>query len=258
MVPCVDMDTEPSCTQTISSCFKGIKNQQDLRSWLMRAYFSPDKHGHLPYYTDKVTSGNVLEHISRKTKSFPQTPENIADLWRFLPDLRKTLSGLADPEPKITENAYSCGEVSLKKIAACSGGIVPMQVSNIIDGAIEKVTKLTQNLNSENEWLSKHTSDRIEKVMFDVAEAYADAVFSSKAPEEVFDKLRKAHVLSKKDHGLIDPIEKDAVSYLISWVSEDKSVVQSTIEDVFLEDIKKTHNVFLSYQAMVSRQIHKK
>jgi hypothetical protein len=255
------MNTEPTLTVNkpeLHHAFKAVKNSTELRAWLMRAYFSPVKHSDQSYFSDKVSAGNVLEYISGDQKKFPQTPDNIVSLWKILPGLRKSLSSMDDLDTKIAPpSVYASGETSLRKIAACTGGITVAMTNNIFNAATEKIAKLVQNLNSDNDWLIKYTSDRMEKAFFSSAEAYADAVLSSKTPEEVFAKLKDAKFLGKKDLEAVDAIEKAAVAELISWISEE-DVVQSQIEDVLLKDIEKTHNVFLTYQAMVSSQVYKK
>lgn len=234
--------------------FNTAKNIPELRAWLVRAYFNPQKHKDMSYFSDTVTKDNVLEYITAKQKVFPQSPHSIVSVWNILPDLRQALRTIPDNNSAVKEKKEINlrAETSLREISISLGGLTTTMVDKIADQAVVKFSDLLKKLTSKNNYVAMEAMEKITNARLTVAEAYADLIFTCSTPEEIFFGLVKRGLLQKRDSEIMDTIEKECLSELIVW-TQDENMCQSDIEDIILEDLDKSVNLFRSAQQAVSR-----
>lgn len=245
--------------EELSPLFEGIRNESELRDWLMRVYFDPTKHNSLNYFKKSVTKDNVLEFISQSKNNFPQTPYSVVKIWETLPSLREGLKSVVLDEFSEKSPVYIRGEKTLAEISKAIGDVTTTMVNKISDGAALKLSAMVTALYSDNKKLAMEVDKKIENAILDTAEAFADAIQVSATPQDVLKNLCKTGFLTEKDFAIADSIELDSISELISWVrDEENPATQSELEDVFTADLKKQINIFNIAQLMVSRRIYRK
>lgn len=244
---------EPSVWQ-LNPLFEDVKNPDELRAWLMRAYFNPTKHSRERYYRPDITRENVLEFISVSKSKFPQTPLAIVEVWSVLPSLREGLKSVVADDDDTKENTavYFKGEKTLASIGQAIGGVTPTMVNKISDTAILKMTTMIKALSGEDERLAKMIDEKINQSILDAAEKLADGILQSDSIDSLLSYLMQLPEFGNQEI-VLDEIEKDCFVDLIEWAKE--GVTQVELEDVFLEDIKKPVNIFNVMQLLVSKNV---
>lgn len=244
----------PTTTWTLSPLFEDVKNPDQLREWLMRAYFNPEKHSKEAYYNSLVSKENVLEYVSDSDHNFPQTPFSITGVWHVMSTLREDLKSITLDVDTEKEAIYTKGEMTLAKIGEAIGGVSTTMVNKISDGAVLKITSLLRAMNSENTWLVQEAEDRIESATLNAAEIFADSIQNSTNPQETLENIAKSGLATVSDLvSLCDTVETEAFQELLDYKAE--GATQSDLEDVFLADIRKPVNVFNTFQLLVARQV---
>lgn len=236
--------------QPIDPAFNTVKNSEDLKSWLMRAYFNPSKHLKEKYYSPEVSKDNIFEFISNRDNKFPQTPESIISLWSILPGLRKGLNSIANEE--VTESLYTKGNETLANIGKTIGGLSPTMVQKISDQATLKLGTLLRAINADNRHLANEAFDKIDDAFLTVSESYADAVKEANSADEVLGVLLKNKLLTSEEVQVVDEIEKQALEDVIAFANLEETT-QAEIEEVFLQDLNRPVSVFLSMQYPISK-----
>lgn len=243
----------PTNTSPHNSVFDTVKNQPELRNWLMRAYFNPQKHSEEPYFDPDITKDTVLSYISDRTNKFPQTPENVVSLWNILPSLREGLRSFPADEAVKDESVNTKGNETLATIGKAIGGVTPAMVNKISETATTKLGAMLRALNSDNAWLAKEAYDKIEDAFLTVAEAYTDAVRESQTAQEIVDRLIMTGTLLAGESSFVDQIESQGLEDIIEY--HKSGATQAEIESVFLEDLNKPVSVFFSMQLPISRSV---
>lgn len=239
---------------SVDPVFESVKNKEELTGWLMRAYFNPTKHGDQRYFKATVTRENVLEFVSEASNNFPQTPYNIVGMWNLMPSLREGLRGVPDGATDDgKEDVYTKGEQTLAVIGKAIGGVTPTMVNKISEQATVKFSAMLRALNGDNKWLVKEAEEKIENAFLSVAEVFADGIQKSKISGEVLEHVADANILSLSDAFTADDIELDAIQELIDFAQD--GATQSELEDIILEDLGKSINVFQTAQLAVARMV---
>lgn len=249
----ISLPTAPA-TWTLSPLFENARNEADLRGWLMRAYFNPTKHARETYYRADVCKENVLEYISCSGNKFPQTPLSILGVWSVLPSLREGLKSVAGDDPVEKPAIYTKGEKTLSEIGGVIGGVTATMVNKISDGAVLKVTAMCKALSGENKWLAREAEEGIENAILNTAEVFADAVQKANTAQDALVIISGSGLVSPQDTLVADALELECLGELISQAKDGAG--QAELEDIFIEDMKKTVNIFNLAQLAVSRQVY--
>jgi len=244
-------------TWTISPLFEGVRDEENLRAWLMRVYFNPTKHSQEIYFKPDISKENVLEYISHSGNKFPQTPSAIREVWSLLPGLREGLKSVNTDEPVEKGGNYIKGEMTLADIGQVLGSspITAAMVNKISDTAVLKISAMLKALGSDNKWLAQEAEDKIDNAKMVTAGIFADALTASQTVSEVIEKVTQSKLVSLSDANLVvDDTEKEAFQNLLDLKGEEDLSREDFIE-IFEEDLSKTVNVFNLAQLCVSRQV---
>jgi len=246
--------TTSTAPWTLSPLFENARNEDELRGWLMRAYFNPTKHASIVYFRPDVCKENVLEYISSVGNKFPQTPLSILGVWSVLPSLREGLKSVAGDDPVEKPAIYTKGEKTLSEIGENIGGVTATMVNKISDGAVVKVTAMCRALSGENKWLAREAEDKIENAILNTAEVFADAVQKAETSQGALDIIFGSGLVSSTDTPVVDDLELECLGELILFAKEGASQVE--LEDIFIQDMRKSVNIFNLAQLAVSRQVY--
>lgn len=234
----------------VDPAFEKMSNKQELAEWLMRQYFSPDKHSGEIYYKSSVTSENVLEYISNPSNHFPQTPADVAKIWKILPSLREGLKNISDDVVQ-KEEIYTRGLEKLDVIGKAIGGVTKVSVSKISEAATTKMSAMLQGLNGSNHILAKQIDTKIENAYLNVCECFADAAQISENAWQLLDYIVEKGYLTVDEVTEVDDIELEGLNNVIELAKDGMS--QYELETIFLEDINKYVNVFQLVQLAISK-----
>lgn len=243
----IDLATET----VVDPIFDNVKDKDAMIGWLMRVYFNPQKHSDKNYYKATVSKENVLAFVSDAKNSFPQSPYCIVGMWNLMPSLRDGLRAVPSDAEAPKEDTYTKGNETLASIGKAIGGVTPTMVNKISDQATIRMGAMLKALNADNPWLVREAEDKIENAFLTVAETYADAIQKSAISGEVLEHVVNAGLLSMSDALGVDDVELDAIQELIEFAQE--GATQAELEDVFLEDLEKSVNVFETVQLCVSK-----
>lgn len=236
----------------IDPVFEGVSDKDGLISWLLRAYFNPMKHADRTYFKAEVDRDTVLAFVSEAENNFPQSPYSIVAMWHLMPGLREGLRAVPeDNTEEVKEDVYTKGNETLANIGKAIGGVTPTMVNKISEQATTKLGALLRALNSENRWLVREAEEKLEDAFLLVAETYADAIQKSAISGEVLEFVANAGILSLGDAFSADDVELDALQELIEYAQE--GATQAELEDVILEDLNKSVNVFQTVQLAVAK-----
>lgn len=247
---------ELNTTWTLSPLFEGIRDEENLRSWLMRVYFNPAKHTEERYYRTSVTKENVLEYVSHPENKFPQTPMSISEVWSVLPGLREGLKSVVIDEAADKPGNYIKGEMTLAEIGQKLGPvpITAAMVNKISDTATIKLSALLKALGAENKWLAKEAEERLDNARVSTAIIFADALMAQNAVSDVIDQITKAKLVTWADVSQVcDHVEKEAIQNLLDTKAE--GATKEDFIEIIEQDLLKSVNVFNLAQLCVSRQI---
>lgn len=234
----------------VDPVFLEVKDKEGLSGWLMRAYFSPEKHAGQTYFKPTVTKENVLEFISDRGNQFPQRPGAVADLWKMLPGLRNSLKSVVLDDEKPKEAINIIAERPLIDICTVFG-CSKTAVHHISDKATTKLTVLTRALGGDRAVEVKKTLD---EAYMTAVEMFADSLQEFSTPDQIVEHLISTEAISAFDKEVLDDTERDGIESLIMWI-QDSAPTQSEIEDILTEDLEKPVNLFNLLQTMIARKV---
>lgn len=223
------------------------KNKQEFKQWILKNYFS-DKSK--MWYDESVNLNNVLEYIST-SKNFPQTPNNLVQLWKLKESFKKFNKIKEKTEEK--ELKYTVGDETLKNIGKEIGNVTPTMVTKFYSSAINKIRFATGNKSLEQMEPDEldNLNIKIMNARQEAAQEYYHILMKHKGKiSDFISELISQHYLTKNEAELISENE----------IIEIIKLSNKTQKDVYLTlytDIEKDNNIFKTYQSMVSKKFYK-
>ncbi len=248
-----------SINEEVNMALQRVKDKDKLAAWLIRQYFNPQKHSDKVWYDDSVTEDNVLEYISDMGNNFPLTPAEVADMWRSMKSLKSSMAQISDDEyaqipddeeQEKEKGKYQTGDVSLKDIGEELGGLTPTMVNKLASSGQEKMSKILKtSLEDIDDEDLDNVINQIYDARYNAAEEFANALKESAGNVTAFLKqLMKKQYLSSSEAKSLSDEERQGLEILAEKDPEN-------IRAILLQDIEEGHNMFKTFQAMVSKKI---
>lgn len=249
----------------LDTYYSGVRDLDEFIAWIMRSWFDKEKYAKSRWFSEHVTSDNVLINIV-ENPNFPCSPAQLMEIWHYMPAIKVSLCSSSSNEDisaietalgsKSTGGIYKKGEETLSAIGAEIGDISATMIKKLGDGAEEKIKKFYgyQSPFSLSEEKEEEIIELVENARVDAAVEYAQLVKNSTDGDGNFDaklffeKLVKAQILSFKE---IELISADEIQGLFMLFSMDEDIM----EEVLMEDIEYSDNTFKTYQNAVSRKV---